>query len=73
MQFKLRLSADATDGSAAPGAGRYSRISYQEMEYLADKTIDFDLFFGILPGTKGPSDVADLNDFEVSRIDEGHE
>jgi hypothetical protein len=26
-----------------------------------------------LPGTKGPSTAADLNDFEVGSIGEGHE
>jgi hypothetical protein len=29
---------------------------------------DFDLFFEILPGTKGPSVAADLNEFEVGQI-----
>ena len=43
------------------------------LEQLASTMIDFDLFFEILPGTKGPSVAADLNDFEVGQIGEGHE
>jgi hypothetical protein len=35
--------------------------------------VDFDLFFEVLPGTKGFSTAADLNDFEVGQIGEGHE
>ena len=40
---------------------------------LASTMVDFDLFFEVLPGTKGPSTAADLNDFEVGQIGEGHE
>jgi len=43
------------------------------LEQLASTMIDFDLFFEILPGTKGPSDAPDLNDFEVGQIGKGHE
>ncbi|RLA50348.1 MAG: alkyl/aryl-sulfatase [Gammaproteobacteria bacterium] len=43
------------------------------LEQLASTMIDFDLFFEILPGTKGPSVAVDLNDFEVGQIGEGHE
>jgi alkyl sulfatase BDS1-like metallo-beta-lactamase superfamily hydrolase len=36
---------------------------------LASTMVDFDLFFEVLPGTKGPSTTAaDLNDFEVGEI-----
>ena len=40
---------------------------------LASTMVDFDLFFEILPGTKGPSTAADLNDFEMGQIGKGHE
>jgi alkyl sulfatase BDS1-like metallo-beta-lactamase superfamily hydrolase len=43
------------------------------LEQLASAMVDFDLFFEVLPGTKGPSTAADLNDFEVGQIGEGHE
>jgi len=35
------------------------------LEQLASTMIDFDLFFEILPGTKGPSAEPDANDFEA--------
>jgi hypothetical protein len=40
---------------------------------LASTMVDFDLLFEVLPGTKGPSETEDLNDFEVGQIGEGHE
>ncbi|MCZ6560494.1 MAG: SCP2 sterol-binding domain-containing protein, partial [Gammaproteobacteria bacterium] len=40
---------------------------------LAAVMIDFDLFFEVLPGTKGPSPDADFNDFEVGSFEVGHE
>ena len=40
---------------------------------LASTMVDFDLFFEVLPGTKGPSMATDLNDFELGPIDTGHE
>jgi alkyl sulfatase BDS1-like metallo-beta-lactamase superfamily hydrolase len=40
---------------------------------LASTMVDFDLLFEILPGTKEASTAADLNDFEVGQIGEGHE
>jgi alkyl sulfatase BDS1-like metallo-beta-lactamase superfamily hydrolase len=40
---------------------------------LASTMVDFELFFEVLPGTKGPSVAADLNDFEVGQIEAGHE
>ena len=40
---------------------------------LASAMVDFDLFYEILPGTKGPSTTVDLNDFEVGPIGENHE
>jgi len=43
------------------------------LEQLGSAMIDFDLFYEVLPGTKGPSVAADLNDFEVGPIDTGHE
>ena len=43
------------------------------LSQLASTLIEFDLFFEILPGTKGPSAPADLNDFEVGPISTGHE
>ncbi len=43
------------------------------LDQLASAMIEFDLFFEVLPGTKGPSVAADLNDFEVGPIGEGHE
>jgi alkyl sulfatase BDS1-like metallo-beta-lactamase superfamily hydrolase len=43
------------------------------LEQLASTMIDFELLFEILPGTKGPSAAADLNDFEMGQIGEGHE
>ena len=35
------------------------------LQQLGSAMIDFDLFFEVLPGTKGPSAAADINDFEV--------
>ena len=43
------------------------------LEQLASTMVDFELLFEILPGTKRPSEAADLNDFEVGQIGEGHE
>ena len=43
------------------------------LKQLASTMIDFDIFFEVLPGTKVPSTAADLNDFEVGQIGEGHE
>jgi alkyl sulfatase BDS1-like metallo-beta-lactamase superfamily hydrolase len=40
---------------------------------LASTMVDFELLFEILPGTKEASTAADLNDFEVGQIGEGHE
>ncbi len=40
---------------------------------LAAVMIDFDLFFEVLPGTKGPSPDPDFNDFEVGSFEVGHE
>jgi len=40
---------------------------------LASTMVDFELLFEVLPCTKGPSTAADLNDFEVGQIGEGHE
>ncbi len=39
------------------------------LDQLAAAMIEFDLFFEVLPGTKGPSAAADLNDFEVGASD----
>ncbi len=39
------------------------------LDQLASAMIEFDLFFEVLPGTKGPSVAADLNDFEVGASD----
>ena len=38
------------------------------LQQLGSAMVDFDLFFEILPGTKAPSEVQDLNDFEVGDI-----
>ena len=43
------------------------------LEQLASAMVEFDLFFEILPGTKGPSAAADLNDFEVGPVSNVHE
>jgi alkyl sulfatase BDS1-like metallo-beta-lactamase superfamily hydrolase len=43
------------------------------LKQLASAMIEFDLFFEVLPGTKGPSTASDLNDFEVGPISEPHE
>jgi alkyl sulfatase BDS1-like metallo-beta-lactamase superfamily hydrolase len=43
------------------------------LEQLATTMVDFDLLFEVLPGTKHRSTAADLNDFEVGQIGEGHE
>ncbi len=40
---------------------------------LAAVMIDFDLFFEVLPGTKGSSPDPDFNDFEVGSFEVGHE
>jgi len=43
------------------------------LEQLASAMVEFDLFFEVLPGTKGPALDTDLNDFEVGPFDVGHE
>ena len=43
------------------------------LQQLASAMIDFDLFFEVLPGTKGPSAAPDLNDFEVGSMEVSHE
>jgi hypothetical protein len=43
------------------------------LEQLGSAMVDFDLFFEVLPGTKGPSAAEDLNDFEVGSIPNVHE
>jgi linear primary-alkylsulfatase len=43
------------------------------LKKLASTMIDFDLFFEVLPGTKGPSSVPNLNDFELGPISDSHE
>ena len=43
------------------------------LKQLASTLVEFDLFFEVLPGTKGPAALPDLNDFEVGPIAEGHE
>jgi alkyl sulfatase BDS1-like metallo-beta-lactamase superfamily hydrolase len=43
------------------------------LDQLASAMIEFDLFFEVLPGTKGPSVAADLNDFEVGPVGDTHE
>ncbi len=43
------------------------------LQQLASAMIEFDLFFEVLPGTKGPSVAANLNDFEVGPITNPHE
>jgi len=43
------------------------------LDQLASAMIEFDLFFEVLPGTKGPSVAADLNDFEVGPVADTHE
>jgi alkyl sulfatase BDS1-like metallo-beta-lactamase superfamily hydrolase len=43
------------------------------LEQLASTMVEFDLFFEILPGTKGPSAIADFNDFEMGAYEVGHE
>ena len=43
------------------------------LEQLASAMIEFDRFFEIVPGIKGPSLAADLNVFEFCQIGGGHE
>ena len=43
------------------------------LEQLGSAMADFDLFFEVLPGTKGPAEVEDLNDFEVGDVGVVHE
>jgi len=43
------------------------------LQRLGSAMVDFDLFFEVLPGTKGPSVAADLNDFETGPIANVHE
>jgi alkyl sulfatase BDS1-like metallo-beta-lactamase superfamily hydrolase len=43
------------------------------LQKLASTMIDFDLFFEVLPGTKGEVEESDLNDFEVGHVEPGHE
>jgi len=43
------------------------------LQQLGSAMVDFDLFFEVLPGTKGPSTAPDLNDFEVGDIHNVHE
>jgi len=43
------------------------------LEKLASAMISFDLFFEVLPGTKGPAPDVEINDFEMGMVDPGHE
>ena len=43
------------------------------LQQLGSAMVDFDLFFEVLPGTKGPSAAEDLNDFEVGPVPNVHE
>jgi hypothetical protein len=43
------------------------------LKQLASAMIEFDLFFEILPGTKGPAPEAEMNPFEVGEIPNVHE
>jgi alkyl sulfatase BDS1-like metallo-beta-lactamase superfamily hydrolase len=43
------------------------------LEQLASTMIEFDLFFEVLPGTKGPSSEDELNPFEVGEVHNVHE
>ena len=43
------------------------------LQKLGSTMVDFDLFFEVLPGTKGPSTAPDVNDFEVGPLSDVHE
>jgi len=43
------------------------------LQQLAPTMIEFDLFFEVLPGTKGPSPEIEMNPFEVGEIHNSHE
>jgi alkyl sulfatase BDS1-like metallo-beta-lactamase superfamily hydrolase len=43
------------------------------LEQLGSAMVDFDLFFEVLPGTKAPAAVEDLNEFEVGPVHNVHE
>ncbi|MBE9549582.1 MAG: MBL fold metallo-hydrolase, partial [Proteobacteria bacterium] len=43
------------------------------LKQLASAMIEFDLFFEVLPGTKGPSAEGELNPFEVGEVHNVHE
>ena len=43
------------------------------LKQLGSAMVAFEIGFEILPGTKGPSEVTELNDFEVGPVEVSHE
>ena len=61
------LMAQIEDGTAR------TEGNLEVLGQLASAMVEFDLFFEVLPGTKGPLPDSDFNDFEVGMYDIGHE
>lgn len=67
MMGEKTFMAQVEDGTAR------TEGNLDVLQQLASAMIEFDLFFEVLPGTKGPSSAPDLNDFEVGAIGDSHE
>jgi alkyl sulfatase BDS1-like metallo-beta-lactamase superfamily hydrolase len=67
MMGEKTFMAQVEDGTAQ------TEGNLDVLQQLASAMIDFDLFFEVLPGTKGPSSAPDLNDFEVGSASNSHE
>jgi len=61
------LTAQIEDGTAK------TEGNLGVLQQLASAMIEFELFFEVLPGTKGPAAALDLNDFEVGPLEVVHE
>ena len=67
MRGAKSLKAQIEDGTAQ------TEGNLAVLEQLASTMIEFDLFFEVLPGTKGPSPEAEKNPFEVGELRSPHE
>jgi len=67
MRGAKSLKAQIEDGTAQ------TEGNLAVLEQLASTMIEFDLFFEVLPGTKGPAPEDETNPFEVGELRSPHE